>query len=525
MASLKETFQKALSLHQAGELGAARALYAQALAVEPRHFDSLHLMGLAMVQQGDLEDGISHIRRALAVKPGVAEAHYNLGHALLTAGEPGAALDSFTAALRINPADAQYHVEAGNALKELARPDEAIACYDAALRLDPRLAEAHNNRGIALKDAGLPEEAVASYDMAIGLRPRYAEAHSNRGNALKDMGRFEEALACHERAIDLKPDYAEARYNKALLLLGLGRFREGFPLYDIRWQTAGFDSEPFRGDVPRWDGSGGDGQVLLWAEQGIGDEILHGSLLPLVPAGVAITLAADPRLHAIYRRSLPQISLVAREVVKGRIDGGYRAQAPIGDLGTILGVDAGRLAARPPAFLRADAGRRAALRASPSFPGSGPVVGIAWKSSNKRFGAEKSLRLVDLAPLLGMPGRSFVNLQYGAVAEEIAEAKAALGVTVNEVEGLDTYNDIDGLVALIDACDVVVTTSNVTAHLAGAIGKKGVVLVPGGKGLLWYWKGGGNDLWYPSLTRAAQPRIGDWQPAIASAAAWVRDNT
>ena len=83
----------------------------------------------------------------------------------------------------------------------------------------------------------------------------------------------------------------------------------------------------------------------------------------------------------------------------------------------------------------------------------------------------------------------------------------------------------DGLLALIDACDVVITTSNVTAHLAGSIGKKAVVLVPAGKGCLWYWQGGSNDLWYPSLTRLAQQRVGDWGGAIAAASAWLKDNS
>jgi len=559
VASLKDSFQKALALHQSGQLAEAQSLYRQVLQAEPRHFDSLHLLGLATVQAGATEAGAALIRAALAVRPDFAEAHYNLGNALLTLGQPAAALDSFTRALELNPDDAQCHLEAANALKDLRRNDEAIARYEHAIRLDPRSAEAHNNRGIALKDADRLEEAIASYDAAIALRPRYAEAHSNRGNALRETGRLAEALAAQDAAIalrpgyaeahynrgnvlgdlkrhdealasfdaalGLRPGYAEARHNKAQLLLGLGRFREGFALYGARWQTASFGSTPITGDVPAWDGRAGAGDVLIWPEQGIGDEILHASLLPLAPAdGLRITLAADPRLHAIYRRSFAGVKVIGSDVMKAPVSG-YDAQAPVGDLGALLAVDAERLAMRPQAFLRADGARRAALRVAPSFPQSGPVVGLAWKSSNKKFGAEKSLRLVDLAPVLTLPGLSFVNLQYGEVAQDIADARAALGVDVHQIAGLDVFNDIDGLLALVDACDVVVTTSNVTAHLAGAIGKKAVVLVPAGKGSLWYWQGGSNNLWYPSLTRAAQPRIGDWQPAIAAAAAWVRDNT
>ena len=553
VAPLQQTFQKALALHQSGRIEAARTLYREVLAAEPRHFDSLHLLGLSTVQSGETEAGVALIRAALMVRPDVAEACYNLGNALLTLKRPAEALDSFNRALQINPSDAQCQFETGNALNDLKRSDEAILRYDEAIRLDPRYAEAHNNRGIALKDAGRFEEAVTSYDTAIALRPRYAEAHSNRGNALKELARFEEALACHDRAISLKPDYAEAHYNrgnvlgdlkryeealgsydqalilrpdyaearhnKALLLLGRGRLREGFELYPARWQTASFVGGNFRGKVPRWDGRTQQGQLLLWGEQGVGDEIFHASLLPLVPQdGIRITVAADKRLHAIFRRSFPYASVIDSSTLAMQKDADYTAQAPVGDLGGILGLDAEMLAARQTSFLRVDEARREALRKAPGFPERGPVVGLSWKSSNKKFGAEKSLRLSDLAPILSVPGVSFVNLQYGEVAAEIAEAREAFGISVHEVQGLDVFNDIDGLLALIDACDVVVTTSNVTAHLAGSIGKKAVVLVPAGKGCLWYWQGGSNDLWYPSLTRLAQQRVGDWGGAIAAAA-------
>ena len=559
MALLTDTFQKALALHRSGQPEAAQALYRRVLEQEPRHFDSLHLLGLATIERGDTEAGAALIRQALQVKPDSAAAHYNLGHALLTLGQREAALASFDCALALNPFDAQSHFEAANALKDLGCGEEAITRYGKAISLDPGAAEMHNNLGVALKDAGRLDEAVASYDRAIALKPRYAEAHSNRGNALREVGRLAEALACHDTAIGLRPgyaeahynrgnllvdlkrydealasfdaalalrpDYAEARHNKAQLLLGRGRFREGFALYGARWQTASFGSQPLSGGVPRWDGRAGAGNVLVWPEQGIGDEIFHASLLPLAPRqDVHITLAADPRLHAIYRRSFADITVIGSEVLKAQV-GGHDAQVPVGDLGDVLAVDAERLAARAPSFLLADMGRSAVLRASPSFPKAGPVVGLSWKSSNRKFGAEKSLRLADLAPVLTLPGLSFVKLQYGDVAGDIAEARARLGVNVHEIDGLDVFNDIDGLMALIAACDLVVTTSNITAHLAGAIGKKGVVMVPAGKGCLWYWQGGINDLWYPSLTRAAQPRIGDWQPAIAAAAAWVRDNT
>jgi tetratricopeptide (TPR) repeat protein len=558
VAAPDDIFRRGLALHQRGQLADAQALYREVLRRDPRHFDSRHLLGLTCIQSGEPRAGADHIRQALALRSDFPEAHYNLGNALLTLGLPGAALDSFERALQLNPSDAQYRLEAGNALKELKRIDEAVAQYDHAIRLDPASAEAFNNRGIALKDGGRPADAVTSFDQAIALRPGYAEAHSNRGNALKELGRLDEALACHDRAIGLnpryaeahynranvlgelkrhdaalasydealrlRPDYAEARHNKSLLLLGAGRLTEGFALYGSRWKSPSFNSDLLATSLPAWDGKPGAGSLLLWPEQGIGDEIFHASLLSLMPAdGMAVTVAADRRLCAIYRRSFPGLAIIDSEELKQPLDGRFTAQAAMGDLGALLQVDADKLAARRMPFLIADPLRREALRAANPFLRQGPVCGLSWKSANRKFGAEKSLSLIDLAPLLSTPGVSFVNLQYGEVADEIAEVRRVRGVEVHQADGLDVFHDIDGLLALVDCCDGVFTTSNVTAHLAGALARQGVVVVPSGKGSLWYWQGGANNLWYPSLRRIAQERAGHWEAAIRTAVAAARD--
>lgn len=558
MAAPDDIFRKGLALHQRGQLAEAQALYRQVLAVDPRHFDSLHLLGLSRVQGGDPRRGADLIRQALTIRSDFPEAYYNLGNALLTLGQPAEALASLERALQLNPGDAQYRLEAGNALKELKRSDEAIAQYDQAIRLDPASAETFNNRGIALKDAGRPAEAVASLDAAIALRPAYAEAHSNRGNALKELGRLDEALACHDTAISLRPDYAEAHYNRAnllgemkrldaalagydaalrlrpdyaeashnksLLLLAAGRLADGFTLYGSRWNSPSFNGSRLETTVAAWDGRPGAGRLLLWPEQGIGDEIFHASLLSLLPTeGLAVTVAADRRLCPIYRRAFPHLAIIDSDELHQPLTGRFDVQAAMGDLGALLGVEPARLAARRMPFLLADAARREALRAAHLFLRKGPVCGLSWKSANKKFGAEKSLRLIDLAPLLATPGVCFVNLQYGDVTDEIDEVRRKLGVEVHEAHGLDVFNDIDGLLALVDCCDAVLTTSNVTAHLAGALARPGVVVVPTGKGSLWYWQGGTNDLWYPSLRRIAQERAGQWQAAIAAAVASTRE--
>ncbi|MDP3700020.1 MAG: hypothetical protein Q8R72_03855 [Hylemonella sp.] len=135
-------------------------------------------------------------------------------------------------------------------------------------------------------------------------------------------------------------------------------------------------------------------------------------------------------------------------------------------------------AARHP-YLVTDPAHTAALRQKITQPGK-RVVGVSWSSSGKSIGLEPMLLPLASEPL------HFVNLQHGDTAAERKALQALHGITVQNVDEVDNFNDIDGLAALIDACDIVITTSNTTAHLAGALGKETLLLLPLGKGKLWY---------------------------------------
>jgi hypothetical protein len=164
------------------------------------------------------------------------------------------------------------------------------------------------------------------------------------------------------------------------------------------------------------------------------------------------------------------------------------------------------------------------LKAELPFSDGKLVCGIAWRSANQQFGAEKSIRLTELEPLFANPDLRFVNLQYGSVVAEIGQASDLLNTKILQVRDLDVFNDIDGLLALIDACDLVITTSNLTAHLAGSLGKRGCVLVPLAKGRIWYWHLSDTfSLWYPSLRVFYQQDPKSWSGTINEVANWVKD--
>ena len=238
----------------------------------------------------------------------------------------------------------------------------------------------------------------------------------------------------------------------------------------------------------------------------------------------SITLSTDKRLHPIYRRSFPQVELLDKNILmSSSVDTGFDAQAPIGDLGFLLDIKAAEIKATRSPYLQSDPVKRESYRRTTSALGSGLVCGIAWKSVNTKVGTAKSIGLHSFAPLLGLPGVHFVNLQYGDVKEEIQHVKSTLSVDVHQVPGVDVFYDLESLLALIDACDIIVTTSNLTPHLAGSIGKRGAVLLPYSTGKSWYWHE--NDeysFWYPSLKLFHQDNTLTWDQTIEDCSDWVK---
>lgn len=178
---LQTQFQEALSLHQRGSLDRAEAIYQAILRTQPKHFFSMHYLGVVAYQTGRLETAFKLISEAIKVNPSNAAAYSNFGLVL----------------------------------QKLKRFDEAVASFERALALEPANAAAYNNRGIALKEVQRLDEALASYDQALALKPDYVDACYNRGNLLKDLERFEEALSSYERGLALNPDFEFLR-SKAI---------------------------------------------------------------------------------------------------------------------------------------------------------------------------------------------------------------------------------------------------------------------------------------------------------------------
>lgn len=499
------------------------------------------------------DEAIEAAKRALMIDPRLAEAHLTIGSALAGLGDADAAVHAFDKAIRLQPNRHEIYYDAGNALMSLhleeraaeyfqritvLKPDLAaprfmlaiclhhLSRYEAAAEEAERAlallkdsrgdAEAELAAGKYFLQANREEKALVRFERALHLNPASGDAMFNRAKALSFLYREDEALSQLDQAIAQKSASEDMDSLKALTALSVGQFRDGWDLYEMRFSDRSKDAMPRRKySAPRWDGEASQGPVLIWGEQGLGDQILHASILPDAMQRVSqIALEVEPRLIPLFSRSFPQLKV--RALTHNLDENGIAAQLPIGSLGRFFRQDWNDFSRR--AYLTADRERAGRLREMLTAGGQ-CLIGLSWRSSNAVASLYKTARLADFGSILKQSGLDFVDLQYGDTSAEIKAVREETGIAVHHIEEIDNKEDVDGLAALIEACDAVVTISNVTAHIAGALGKPVWILIPHGQGRHWYWfKDRTDSPWYPGARIIRQQRGQTWAELVASIA-------
>ena len=259
---------------------------------------------------------------------------------------------------------------------------------------------------------------------------------------------------------------------------------------------------------PLWTGEKlASGRLLIWGEQGIGDEIMFAGLIPdAIRTGNHCRLDCDPRLQPLFARSFPNLDVVSGAIPKPDI----AAHLPSGSLPRLFRPTTAAFAATTSSYLTADPVARKRFRAC--YADGRRLLGLAWHTKNRKTGRDRSIDLSLFAPLFARPDIRWVSLQYGdhdVLGNQTAAAHAPLLID----RSVDQLANIDSFAAQIAAMDMVITIDNSTAHLAGALGVPAWVLLPFARD--WRWLQAREDsLWYPTMRLFRQPKPGDWQSVL-----------
>lgn len=391
--------------------------------------------------------------------------------------------------------------------------------YVAAVEADPLGADGWGNLGLVWHTIGETRDAFNCYQKALALNPNLVPTIVNLGMLTEQMGYRDNAIRLYERALELQPGFARASGNLGAALLKRGEFVAGWRLLDARFTTMPPASVMRHYPIPLWDGSERPQRLFIWPEQGIGDQILYASVLVEI-SGMAIpfTCEVDPRLVDILNRAAgnsPNRLFIPSG--DGKIVGDCDYHIPIMSLAAMLRSDVAMLAKlQPRRFIAASPTRMEEFDAI--LDPTKTKIAVSWRSFhpdlNKLTADLKSAPLTAFRALV-REDRQLVDVQYGdTISERMLSTIPMVHVPI------DLTNDIEGVLALIECCDVVVTTSNVTAHFAGALGKS-TILVCRHEPALFYWHHteDGRSLWYPSVKVVSAP---SWDEALLFASSMIQ---
>lgn len=378
------------------------------------------------------------------------------------------------------------------------------------------------------KGAGHADKAKSLFEKLCEKNPHHIAALSNLAGLWADQGESEKAVALYKKALARAPQHPHIRAQLAQILLRKGDLAEGFAYHEARFEQGGHvKPRPFT-QAP-WNGKKGDGGLLLWNEQGVGEEILYASLLNDVKALCGrLYVECDARLLPLFARSFQGIHFVARQEPPAPtlFEKNIIAQCAAGSAAAFLrkGMDDFN---HGHGYLLADKEKTKALRTKyeniKKEKGlTGKLIGVSWRSKPLRLGDPKSTALSDWGTLMDSSPHLFVSLQYQATRDDFAFA-ASRQWNVIEDSDIDQAHALDDFAAQIAALDGVVSVSNTTAHMAGALGLPVAVLLPRSKGLMWHWfEKGERSPWYASARLIRQSMDGNWSDALHDAAAFIR---
>ena len=536
----------------------------RAAELQPENIDILVRLGRDLQQCGECEEAAGILDRALSLRPDHAEAQFAAADTALSRGRHDLAKSHYEHGLQLDPDNGKAWVALGTIYFGEENHAEAEDCFRTALTIDPEDAVACYNLGNVYKDLWRLDDALDHYDRAIELLPDFAEAWINRGVVLKSLGRLGEAVESHSQALRVRPGDAEARFHRSLAMLAMGDFERGWEDYESRWE---YEATPRRFSHVAWTsvhaGGSGDSQsrdsrglkstlrdrkLLVYSEQGIGDEIMFASCLPRISAqAMECVVECDPRLVPLFARSFPMAKAVAKRSVEFIPREAEPAmsncdlQIAIGSLPRYCRRSLAdfprqrRYLAADPALVEKWRERLAELAvgriANPSGdagrienPSYGVLnVGISWRGGNKPIiRKRRSTTLDQWQPLFDVPGVNFIRLQYGDCAAELAQLKDDLGVIVHDWDDVDPLRDLDAFAAQIAALDLVISIDNSTVHLAGALGVPVWTLLPFAPN--WRWMLGRDDSpWYPTMRLFRQPEPLEWGPVFEEVAVELRN--
>jgi len=449
------------------------------LLIKPSNLNLLMLRGEAYLRIENFESALLDLAKVVEADNKNITALVNFSVALIRCNMQIDAKPVLEYVLELDPKNFDAHINLCNIYQSQGQSEESLKLAIRAIEIRPNSMIAYNNLGTAFGDLNMVKEAREALSIAYQIDPKYLTTAINLGQIEVKLSNFSEAAQIFEKLLLLKnistSELELVKYYLSYCYLHLGKISEGWDNYEFGsgslLPVAALRSRR-KFKQPKWNGENINGKkLLIWREQGLGDEIEFATCLTDVSElNLDVTLECDARLVDIYQRTFPSFHVRPESITVDYLPvaDDFDVQCAVGSLPRLFRRDI-KAFEREIIPLKIKESATNDFQARLSKYSEKKLVGICWRSGI--FSIARNLNytaLVDWQELLTQSDFQFVNLQYGDCESELLEIENLLGIDIIRWQDLDLKNDFENLFGLIKNLDAVVTVGTAVSSIAAS---------------------------------------------------------
>ena len=233
MPDATHIFDKAVQLHEAGQLAEAAALYSEALALQPDFpqarqnlTSSKNALGDSHLTTGQITEALELYGQALELDNRNPGTFNNVGRALLALGRIPDAIEQFETALKLDPVNPNFHFNLALALSGLGEFAKSINHFKKVIRDRIDWPGAFFGLATALSRTGKYGEAAQAFRKGLALQPDNSHMETEFASCLIAIDEQAEAMEILTRVLQVSPENPQAGFLIANLFRQAGQYEQ-----------------------------------------------------------------------------------------------------------------------------------------------------------------------------------------------------------------------------------------------------------------------------------------------------------
>ena len=319
-------------------------------------------------------------------------------------------------------------------------------------------------------------DALRNIEISQKLNSVDPISYTYKGLIYKYLNDLENSELYLKKSYQLNKNRFDHFTTLAEVQLSMNNFFDGWQNYEKRDKK--IKNENIINELTTWNPELGYKKILVWAEQGLGENILFSSILSEITSKFdSVTLIIDERLNSIFNENFKNLKVINWDSDFNKDQ--YDYQICLCSLGLYFRKS-----------IHDFKGKQVSLNVKDNINfrrSKNLKCGISWFSTNPNIGNSKSINIEQLSPIFDIENIDFYNIQY-QINHDLNDHKSMkYSNLLKNIDGIDVNNNLYGLLQFIKSCDLIITVSNTNAHLSASLGKPTFLLLSNGVGKLWYW--------------------------------------